>query len=112
MLNCYRVSFDAALVYQFEFTEHDDEAVNSPFALLVYRVRDDRRETHPLRHNDGQPMRFEGATRRTAMALACDILQSIHGKHLKSIVSWDASSWANGENIPVAEIRIPGRQDF
>lgn len=91
MLSCYRVSFDEALVYQFEFTDRDAVAGNSPFALLVYRVRNDRRDGGPLRHEDGQPMRFEGATRRTALALACDVLQSIHGKHLKSIVGWDSA---------------------
>ena len=85
MLSCYRVSFDAELVYQFECSDESD--VDGPFAVLVYRVHDDRREITPLRRDDGRPMRFEAASRRLALALACDVLQSIHGKHLTSLVA-------------------------
>jgi hypothetical protein len=87
MLTRYRVTFDEALVYQLEFSRMSE--ADGLFSLLVYRVSKDRRESRPLQRNDGQPMRFEAATRRMAMALACDVLQSIHGKHLQSIVSCD-----------------------
>ena len=86
MLSCYRVTFDDALVYQFECSSIRESA-SAPCSLIVYRVQQDRCDSRPFQHADGRPMQFEAATRRLALALACDVLQAIHGRHVQSIVT-------------------------
>jgi hypothetical protein len=93
MLSCYRVTFDDALVYQFECSSTRESAA-APCSLIVFRVRQGQCESRPFQRADGRPMQFEAATRRLALALACEVLQAIHGRHVQSIVTCDTAQTA------------------
>jgi len=83
----YRVTFDDKRVYEIEGRRDRLLGVGAPVvSALVFRVVRGKRLANALTRPEGPPLEFHAATPLAAVALICDVLQTIHGTKLVSLV--------------------------
>jgi hypothetical protein len=81
----YRVAFGDSPVYEIEIT--DRSASDLPvFTALIYRVLGNQRDATPMHRGTGRLMEFHAATAKSALRIACDVLELVNGRAPTAIV--------------------------